>query len=225
MLIKDLPNDEKPRERLLKYGVENLSNEDLISIILKSGTKSKSVKEMSLELLNKFNNIGELNNLNINYLCKIKGINTVKAIELIASLELGKRVFLYNDDIKKTKIKNSNDIFLYFKNIFKNTNQEKFYCIYLDIRKNIIEIKLLFIGTVNTSVIHPRDIFKYAHLNSACYIVCVHNHPSGDVEPSEIDINVTKELKNIGEIQKIVILDHIIVGNDKYFSFFENNLL
>lgn len=221
-MIKDLIDDEKPRERLIKFGVENISNEDLISIILKTGTYNISVKELSINILSKFNNISDLKNITINNINDIKGVGKVKAITLIAALELGRRVY-YEKNIEDINIKNSDDIYNYFKYLIKDNDQERFYAIYLDIKKKVIDKKLLFVGTVNMSLVHPREVFKYAYLNSASYIICIHNHPSGDITPSKEDIELTQQLVNIGKNQKIPILDHLIIGNNKYYSFYENN--
>lgn len=222
VLIKDLPTEEKPRERLLKLGVDNISNEELISIILKSGTKDYSVKHLSEQVLSLFKNINEMKNIELNKLIEIKGIGKVKALELIAALELGRRVYYEGYLNKKINVKSSKDIYRYFKYLIRDNTQEKFYSIYLDIKKNVIGIKLLFVGTVNTSTVHPREVFKNAYLLSASFIICIHNHPSGDSSPSKLDEDITKELTDIGNIQKIPILDHIIIGDNEYYSFYEN---
>lgn len=223
-MIKEMIKEERPRERLIKYGVSSLSNEELISIIIRTGTKGESVKELSKKILNVFESINDLKKLDINMLSKIKGIGKIKTIELISALELGRRVY-YDNKFDKEKIKNGEDIYKVFKPIIKDNSQEHFYTMYLDIKKNVLGIKLLFIGTVNNSTVHPREIFKYAYLYSASYIVCVHNHPTGDTYPSDIDKILTTNLVEIGKIQKIPILDHIIIGNDSFFSFYENDLI
>lgn len=220
ILIKDIPINDRPRERLINYGVKNISNEDLISIILKTGTKNKSVKDISNFVLKEFKDISNLKNLNINRLMKIEGIGKVKAIELIAAIELGRRVYL-EKNINEIKIKDSNDIYKIFNNILKYKQQEHFYALYLDSKNKIIEKKLLFVGTINKSVAHPREIFKNAYLTSASFIICVHNHPSGDPTPSKEDIVFTNNLMEIGKLNNIPILDHIIIGNNSYYSFFE----
>lgn len=216
--------EELPRERLLKYGVENLSNVDLISIILKTGTKNLSVREVATNLINELNDISELKYLTINNLVKKKGIGLVKALELISALELGKRVYYQNNN-KIVKIKNSNDVFKIMKDKFINTNKEYFYVIYLNSKSNIIDIKLLFIGNVNSCIIDVSEIFKNAYLLSATSFICVHNHPTGDVKPSKNDdINTIKIIK-IGKLQNILLRDHLIIGKDKYYSYYENNNL
>lgn len=223
-MIKEMNKEERPRERLIKYGVSSLSNEELIAIIIRTGTKGESVNDLSKKVLNVFESISDLRKLDINMLSKIKGIGKVKTIELISALELGRRV--YSDNlIKKEKIRHGEDIYNIFKDIIKDNTQEQFYTMYLDIKKNVLGIKLLFIGTVNNSTVHPREIFKYAYLYSASYIVCVHNHPTGDSTPSDVDKILTNTLLEIGNLQKIPILDHIILGNNNYFSFYEEGLI
>lgn len=220
ILIKDIPLNERPRERLVKYGVKNISNEELISIILKTGTKEKSVKELSNMILSKYSDISNLKELEIQDIMKIKGIGKVKAIELIASIELGRRVYI-DKNIDELKIKGSIDVYDYFNNLLKDKKQEHFYAVYLDNKKKVITKRLLYIGTINGSVAHPREIFKTAYLVSASFIICVHNHPSGDPSPSNEDIVFTNKLMEIGKLNNIPVLDHIVIGKNCYYSFFE----
>ncbi len=220
MIIKNIPEKERPRERFLEVGVENLSNEELLSIILKNGTKSKNVKELALEILNKYE-VNNLKNISFYELLKIKGIGKVKAIELISSIELGKRIFVSGRSIKKEKWSNPKNIYLNNKYLFLDKKQECFYCFYFNNNQELIERRLLFVGTINRSCVHPREIFKYAYLNSASSIVCIHNHPSGNVFPSKEDIRFTKTLKEIGDTFGVPIIDHIIVGDNGYYSFYE----
>ena len=219
ILIKNIPESDRPRERLLKYGVKNISNEDLLSIILKTGTKNMSVKELSLSILSKVKDIRNLRDIELNTITDIKGIGKVKALELISSIELGRRVYK-EKEITNIQIKNSSDVYDYFIDL-KDKKQEHFYVLYLDNKKKVICSKLLYIGTINGSVAHPREIFKNAYLNSASFIICVHNHPSGDPTPSKEDIIFTNNLKEIGKLNNIPILDHIIIGNNCHYSFFE----
>lgn len=223
--FKSLPDCEKPRERLYMYGSENLSNEELISIILKTGTKNISVKELSLKLLENVGDISKLKDIGINTLMSIDGIGKVKAIEIKAALELGKRVYMNNDMLDKIVFDCSKTIYNYFVNILVDKKQEYFYCVYVDTKSKYIDKKCLFIGTINSSVVHPREVFKEAYLVSASGIICVHNHPSGDSTPSKEDKMITKKLKEISIIHGIKLLDHIIIGNGNYFSFYDNNML
>ena len=222
MKIKDLPIEERPRERVKRIGIQNISNEELLAIIIKTGTKDKSVKEIACEVLKKIKSVNNLSNITINTFSDIKGLGDVKTIEIMASIELGKRIFLEkNNEIDI--IYNSPDI-IYENNkyLFQGKKQEYFYCLYLDNKNKLIERKLLFMGTINRSIVHPREIFKEAYLTSASNIICMHNHPSGDIRPSMEDDYLTKSLIKIGKIQGINITDHIIIGNDSYYSYYDN---
>ena len=225
MNLKKIPNEEKPRERLLKYGKENISNDELIAIILKSGNRKCGIKDISHNILSSVNNISELKNSSINSLSKIEGMSKIKAIELTAAIELGRRVYEEPNYEKLIKLTNPDSIINYFHGYFKDKKQEYFYVIYLDNQKNYLDKKLLFIGTVNHSLVHPREIFKEAYILSASYIICIHNHPSGDATPSKDDIELTKRIKSISDIHGIGLIDHIIVGSDNYYSFYEDNSL
>ena len=220
--MKDIPVKERPRERLIKEGVEKLSNEELLSILIGNGTKGVSAKDLSLKVLDKIKSIGNANLLNYRSLLEIKGLGVAKACSLLAAFELGKRVNIENNSLNSEVINNSSAVFNYFKNIFLNKKQEYFYCLYLDSKKHVISNKLLFMGTLNRSIVHPREVFKEAYLLSASSIICVHNHPSGNVEPSKDDIDITNQLSSIGYIMGIKLVDHLIIGSNKYYSFLEN---
>ena len=223
--FKDIPNSEKPRERLLNYGSEMLSNEELLCIILKTGTKKYNVKEVSNNLLSEIDNIKSLKDIGVSTLTKIPGIGKIKAIELKAILELGKRIYEQEDMNSLVHFTNPIDIYNYFNSIYKDVKQEEFYCIYLDNKKKYIDKKKLFIGSINKSIVHPREIFKNAYLLSSSYIICLHNHPSGDPTPSKEDIELTRKILEISLIHSIPLIDHIIIGNNKYFSFYENGYI
>ena len=221
--IKDIPELERPRERLKTVGASNLSDKELLAIILKTGTKDKSVNDLSLDILKEYN-LEDLKDININMLTNIKGIGEVKSIELIASIELGRRIFLKRSDTKK-RLVNAKEIFEDSKYLFNGLKQEQFYCLYFNNKQELIERKLLFMGTINGSITHPREVFKEAYKLSASSIVCMHNHPSNDIRPSREDIRFTESLVEIGKIQGIPVIDHIIVGDDNYYSFYDNNIL
>lgn len=224
ILVKELPKEERPRERLVKYGAKNLSTTDLLAIILKTGTKDYSSIYLAKEVLKQVKDISDLRNITLSKLIKINGIGAVKAIELMAALELGKRVYEQKLD-NNLKCNSASKIYNYFKTELAFKKQEFFYCLYLDSHKKLIDKKLLFKGTLNKSFVHPREIFKEAYLASAAYIICLHNHPSGYVIPSNDDINLTNNLVKIGILQGIPIIDHIIIGNNNYYSFYENDML
>lgn len=223
MKIKDMEINKRPREKFINNGASSLSDIELLAIIIKSGIKDKSVFDLSKEVLDRINNLNNLVDININTLNNIKGLGNVKKIELLASLELAKRIYLNHKRI--TKYLTSDDIYIDNKDLFYNKKQEYFYCVYLDNKNNIIDKKLLFIGTINRSIVHPREIFREAYLLSASKFICLHNHPSGDSNPSKEDIFLTKSLIDISYLQGIEFLDHLIITNDKYYSFYnESNL-
>ena len=225
ILIRQIPKEERPRERLIKYGAKNLSTEDLIAIILKTGTKDYSSRYLASEVLKLVSDVSDLKKLTLSKLININGIGAVKAIEFLAALELGRRVYDYKPLDNNLKCNSAEKIYNYFKSELSGITQEYFYCIYLDQHKKLIDKKLLFKGTLNKSLIHPREIFKEAYLSSAAYIICVHNHPSGNVIPSNEDIIVTQNLVKIGKLQGIPVIDHIIIGKNNYYSFYENDNL
>lgn len=192
--------------------------------MLKCGTKDLSVKELANNILKQINNINNLKDINYQKLIKIKGIGKAKACEILASIELGKRINNKINNINQIKIYSSESIFNYYKDKLSDKLQEHFYCVYLDTKNHIIKDKLLFIGTINQSLVHPREVFKEAYLLSATSIICIHNHPSGNVNPSNNDIIITKQLKEVGTLLGINVLDHIIIGRDNYYSFNDNGL-
>ena len=220
MRIKDIPSLERPRERALQIGLEHLSNEDLLAILLGSGTSSLSAKEVALHLLSKLQSLSSLQDESVESLSHIKGIGKVKALHLLASVELGKRVLMKNSN--NHRYTNPKDIFESVRYLFAGKKQECFYALYFNQKQELLERKLLFMGTVNRSVVHPREVFKEAYLLSASSVICIHNHPSGDVTPSMEDIRVTKALIEIGEMNGIPVLDHLVVSDEAYYSFREH---
>lgn len=221
IMMKNIPDSEKPRERLLNLGANSIATEELIAIILKTGTKEESVKHLSEKVLSLITSMSDLKDISVHRLTSIKGIGPVKAIELLAAIELGRRVYCETNLTNRTTICNPNNIYHYFKNRIQDTKQEHFYCLYLDSKNKLIEQKLIFKGTLNASLVHPREVFKWAHILSANSIICVHNHPSGNAEPSKEDIDTTQKLKMVGTIQGIKLQDHIIIGDNQYYSFYE----
>ena len=225
MLIKEMKEIERPRERLISFGPSILTNEELLAIILKTGRKGKSAKDIAIELIEKLGGVENFKNLNLNNLRDLKGIGEVKKIEILATLEFGKRIYL--DSSLKEKKQYTDPKYIYNDNkyLFYGLKQEYFYAFYLDTKKNLIERKVLFMGTIDRSLVHPREVFKNAYLLSASSFICMHNHPSGDIFPSRADIELTNSLIKIGRLQGIELLDHIIVSDNEYFSFYENNLM
>lgn len=221
--IKELIKEERPIERFLKVG-KNVSNEELLAILINHGMKNKSSKDLAINILDKIDKIEDLKNITYEELIKIDGIGTKKAVTILAALELGNRVINNKKLELKEKMTDPSILYEHYKLILENCYQEHFYCIYLDNQKRIIKEKLLFVGTINYSIVHPREIFKEAYTLSATSIICIHNHPSLDITPSREDKILTQNLKEVGNILGIPILDHIIIGNG-YYSFFENGEL
>lgn len=220
MKIKEIPINDRPVERLINKGSEVLSNDELLAILLRTGTKEMSAKDLGTLILNKVG-IGELRNITYEQLISIKGVGSKKAGTIMAAIELSKRM---NQKVVNLRGEFNDPLKLYnhYREILKDKNQEYFYVVYLDIRNKIIKDKLLFIGTANYSTVHPRDIFKEAYLNGAISIVVIHNHPSGEVLPSKNDLETTKQLVAVGNLLGIKVMDHIIIGENKYYSFCEN---
>lgn len=220
MKIKDIPENERPVERLLLKGSESLSNEELLSILIKSGTREYSSRELAGMILSCVD--GDLNKINMDVLRSIKGIGSTKASVIMAGLELGRRSVKKIDSLNNIKIVDAKTIFLYYKDVFFGKKQEFFYCVYLNSNKIVIKDKLLFMGTLDRSLVHPREVFKEACSVSASSIICVHNHPSGSVIPSRADYDITNRLLELGNMMGIPVIDHIIIGGDRFYSFFEN---
>lgn len=219
--IKDLPQNERPRERLINKGVQSLSDEELLAILLKTGTKEASAKILAGQILKQIKELKNIKDITYHELLNIKGIGKAKACLILAIQELSKRINKTRDEIINIKLTNPAIVYEYFKDIISET-QECFYCLYLDSNKKILSKKLLFIGTVNQSMVHPRDIYKEAYKVNSVGIICVHNHPTGDVKPSNNDIFTTQRLKEVSTLMGIELIDHIIVGKSKYYSFLEN---
>ena len=220
--MKQIPKQERPRERLINEGAGTLSNEDLLSILLKTGTKVMSVKELALSLLKEVGCIEQLRFIQYRQLLKLPGIGESKACEILACIELAKRMNQKIQRIKGEVITNSELVYEYYQPKLKDEMQECFYVLYLDSKKEVVAEKLLFKGTLNYSLVHPREVFKEAYLVGATSLICVHNHPSGNVQPSKQDIEITERLIQVGEWMGIALDDHVIIGKELYYSFFEN---
>ena len=216
--IKELNDDLKPRERLKRYGVSYLSDSELLAIILRCGTKNNNVINLATQILNDIGGLNNISNISINSLSKIKGIGEVKAITLLAAVELGKRSLKVNSE--KIKIINGYIVYDLLKYDYINVYQEKFIALFLDTKKNLIGKEVIFIGTINESTIHPREIFKSAIKACASSIIIVHNHPTGDSTPSNADIEITNKLMDIGKLLGILVIDHIIIGINNFYSFY-----
>ena len=224
MKLKTLPINELPRERLLNYGASSLSNEELLSIIFRTGIKDMSVKEVSNNVLSSIESINDLANISVSELSNIKGVGIVKAITLLASLELGKRV--YSNPLNKgILLNNTKLVHETFKSLFKSLLQEKFVVIYLNTKKELIGYDILFVGTLDSTSFHPREVLRGAIKRSASAIVVMHNHPSGNVKPSNNDVLLTRQLMHSCDVVGIPLLDHLVTNGEEYYSFFDNGVI
>ena len=220
MKIKDLPEQNRPRERFLKHGPEALSDSELFAIILRTGSPSENVIDMSNRLI-KEHGLNNLFECSLTELQKIKGIGPSKAMQLLAMAELGKRYSQSKNPIKK--ISRSKDVFDLFHARLKDKKQEEFYVLMLNSQNNIIGEQLVSKGILDASILHPREVFKPAIKNSASKIILVHNHPSGDSKPSDEDVEITRKINNLGKDLNIILLDHIIIGNEEWWSWIEDS--
>ena len=207
---------------MIRNGVSYLSNEELLAILLRSGTKRYPVKQLAQLLLEEVGDIDHWKRIPYEQLKAIEGVGQAHACSILAAIEFGRRIYAPVSTLQQIKITGTKTVYEYYKYRLEDAKQECFYCVYLDQQKKVIRDKRLFIGTVNRSLVHPREIFKEAYLLSASFLICIHNHPSGNVDPSMEDIRLTERLSEIGFILGIVVLDHMIIGKYGYYSFYEN---
>lgn len=220
-LIKDLPELEKPREKFKTSGLKQLSDADLLAIILRTGTNHCSVRDLAIKILLEMDGIENLTFSSLETLSKIKGIGEVKAITLLAAVELGKRASNYSTK-KSSRINNAYHLYQLLEADLKNLTQEHFLAIFLNSKNEIIHQKTIFIGSANKSTVHPRDIYREAIKYSAVKLMVAHNHPSGDPTPSKEDIKFTSILAEAGKLLQIPLIDHIIIGQGTYYSFYDH---
>lgn len=214
MILKEVPLNERPREKLLAEGVEKLSNTELIAILLRTGTKDKNVLELATKVVYLLEDISDLNELTIQELENINGIGEAKAITIVASAELGRRIA----SARKSELTfvTPENVYEYFYPRLKDYKQEVLYGIYMDVRGKVNAIKQLTVGTVNSTLIDPKIVFKWAYKYQASSIILVHNHPSGESMASPQDLKSTAELVKQARTLNFEIIDHIIIGNDLY---------
>ena len=222
--IKDFNQEDRPREKLISKGADSLSDEELLAIIIGTGTKEKNVIELSREILETFS-YESLSDIQVSELTKIKWVKSAKESSIVASLRFGQRIAQKTMEKKIRKISSSEDIYNYLKNELTDKKNEYSYAILLDTKNGIISKEVISIGTLDVSLVNPREAFKPAIKKSAKSIIFAHNHPSGDYSPSNYDFKTTKRLVKAGDILDIEVLDHIIIGKDGYYSFKKENFL
>ena len=224
MLIKDLPEIEKPREKALMYGVQYLSNNELLALIIRNGYQNTSAIQIAEDLIHKANGISNINSLCINDLCSIKGIKKVKALELKACFELARRIAL-SEVSMETNLNDPQKIVKWLQLELGHESQERFLVIFLNNMCQYLAHKILFVGTIDKSNIYPRDIINEALKQKAINIILVHNHPSKNINPSKADREATLMIMKAMNLVGIRVLDHLIVSNSDYFSFKEHCII
>ena len=222
--IKDLSKEKRPMEKLLSFGVDNLSNKELLAILIGSGTRELNAIELANKLLDFDFVNSQLLFATVEELMQIKGIGISKATRIVAGLELGKRLSMV-DRYDQISYNSPQTVAEYFYSHYLQSSTEEFVVLILDSKNKLIALETISVGTINSTIVHPREVFKGAIKRSANAIMLVHNHPSGDPTPSEEDIKITRRLAEVGQIVGIQVLDHIIVGKNRHVSLRERNIL
>nr|WP_276939241.1 DNA repair protein RadC [Helcococcus sueciensis] len=222
--IKEIIKNERPMEKLATYGRQSLSNSELLAILIGSGTKKKNAIKLADEILHKKLISKNLLYTEIQQLVEIDGIGLSKASRIIAGLELGKRLSKI-DKMESISLTNPDSVADYLFEHFRDSYKEEFVVLLLNTKNRIITTKTISQGTINQTLVHPREVFRDAILHNANAIIVSHNHPSGDPTPSNEDILITDRLVKVGEYIGIKVLDHIVVGNNEYISFREKGLI
>ncbi len=222
--VREWPENERPRERLIRYGGAALSEAQLLAILLRTGSGDRGVMDLALSLLDTFKSLRDIDNASMSDLSSIKGIGTAKIAQMKAAFELGRRL-MAEPGHDGPLLLSSSAVYSFFAPRFKHLKKEVFLCLLLDVKTRFIKEVKISEGTLTNSLIHPREAFKEAIRESAAAVIFIHNHPSGDPSPSRDDITVTERLKKAGEIVGISMLDHIIIGDGSYVSLKEKGLL
>ena len=216
--IHDLPLSERPRERLQKLGVEALSAQEILAVILGRGVAGESVMVTAQRLLSQFGNLKGIADASVEELSQVRGIGLAKAAQIKAAFELSSRLDGYAEAGDKPIVKTPEDVNSLVRGRLRGKKKEYFLALLLDTRNQLIKVAEISVGSLDTSIVHPREVFKEAISASAASVVFVHNHPSGDPEASEDDIGLTKRLAEAGELVGIEVLDHIIISDKKFLS-------
>lgn len=222
--IKEMPEEERPREKMVKYGADKVSNAELLAIIIRTGSRTASAVNLADKILSKAENLRELPYLSIEELMELKGIGLTKGVQIKAALELGRRI-ASSFRLEARAISSPKDVADHLMEEMRYYQKEYFKAILLNTKNQIISTEIISIGSLNSSIVHPREIFSTAVKKVSAAVILVHNHPSGDPTPSREDIEVTKRIVQAGEIIGINVLDHLIIGEGRYYSFRESGLI
>ncbi len=214
--IEDIPVEERPSSRLMSAGPASLSNAELLSIILKSGSVAENAINLSQRVLSQFD-LKQLSVIDASHLMKIHGIKSGKAAQIVACFELARRLEKF-DTSSKHKINSPEDVYRRLYPAMRESKKETFVELCLDTKNQIIREDTISIGSLNANIVHPREVFRTALIESAAHIIVAHNHPSGDPTPSREDVDITKKLVETGKIMGIDVLDHVIIGDGRHFS-------
>jgi DNA repair protein RadC len=222
--LRELPHEERPRERMLQYGAGALSNAELLAILIRTGTTSESAVSLSQRLLTQAGGLRNLVEMSIEQLTKIRGIGSAKALQVQAGIELGRRL-ARTSQVETVTIRSPKDVSNMLAEELRYLNKEHFVCLFLNTKNQVIGKETLSMGSLNASIVHPREVFLAAIKRSSASIVCAHNHPSGDPTPSPEDIQITQRLAEAGHLLGIELLDHIIIGDRTSVSLKEQGYL
>ncbi|MCP8967322.1 RadC family protein [Ectobacillus ponti] len=222
--IREMTKGDQPRERMISEGAGSLSNAELLAVLLRTGSKAESVMTLSNRILSHFDGLRLLKDATIEEITSLHGIGTVKAIQLIAAFELGRRMVRLEYK-ERYSIRSPEDCAKYMMEEMRFLQQEHFVCLYLNTKNQVIHRQTVFIGSLNASIVHPREVFREAFRRSAASLICLHNHPSGDPAPSREDIEVTKRLAECGKIMGVELLDHLIIGEHRFVSLKEKGYI
>lgn len=222
--LRDVPAEDRPRERMLQYGAQALSNAELLAILLRTGTIHESAVTLAQRLLNEAGGLRRLVEMSTEQLMKLKGIGAAKALQIQAGLELGRRLARTTQPETVT-IRSPHDVSRLLTEELRYLQKEHFVCLFLNTKNHVIGQETLSMGSLNASIVHPREVFLAAIKRSSASIICVHNHPSGDPTPSPDDIEVTRRLVEAGRVIGIDVLDHIIIGDRGFVSLKELGLM
>lgn len=221
------PKDELPYDKFIRLGADSLSDAELLAIMLRTGTKSKTPVDLGRDLLNLFGKqrgLLGLHHFSLHELMKIKGVGEVKAVQLLCIAEIAKRISRRKAELE-LNFRDPQTIAAYYMEQLRHCEKEKFILILLNTRNQLIQDKIISIGTVNATLVSPREIFMEALKGEATNIIILHNHPSGDSTPSRQDIIITNKIKEVSALVEIPLIDHIIIGDNQYFSFKQKGLL
>ncbi|WEK55354.1 MAG: DNA repair protein RadC [Candidatus Cohnella colombiensis] len=222
--IREIPSEERPRERMQQHGASALSHAELLAILLRTGTRNESSIHLAQRILNECGGLRKLAENDWQELMLIKGIGPAKALELKASIELGRRIARSQlpEMFKITCPQDAADLLM---EEMRHLREEHFVCLFLNSKNQVIGRQTLSIGSLNASIVHPREVFRAAIRRSSASILCAHNHPSGDPTPSPEDIQITKRLADAGELIGIELLDHLVIGDNRFISLKEKGCL